>query len=1012
MKNILLMMTFWVWLIPFANAQIQVSGTVKDYTDGQPLPGVNVLIKGTPNGAVTDIEGRYSITVTGADAVLVFSFIGYETVEEQVNNRAVVDVNMIADITQLSEVVVTALGIQRETKALGYAVSQVDGESLTQARENNMVNSLVGKVPGLNINATSGGVGASSNVIIRGVSSIRQSSQPLYVINGVPVDSEPNANVGSQWDNAPDLGDAISNINPDDIESISVLKGAAASALYGYRAKAGVIMITTKSGRGGDEISFNSNYVAEQVINLTDFQYEYGQGINNAKPTTTGEALTAARSSWGGRLDGTLVPQFDGESRPYVAQKDNLKNFYRTGSTWTNTLAMSKSFEGGAVRLSISNLDNKSIVPNSGLDRQTFDLSGVFEPVKNLTIDARGNYIVEKAKNRPFLNDGPGNANHGAMFMPTSLDIRVLDPGTNPDGTERTYTNDIWATNPYFAANEFVNNTTRERLISSLTARYDFDNGLFLQARVANDRYSNRYTAIVPKGTGYRPNGQIREVTTNFNDVNADAMVGIDLGLGDKIRINPILGVSYRNYGSHFFDVTGDEILVAGVEAVTNANTINVKYGVTEQEVQSAYGSLELSYDETLYLTVTGRSDWFSTLATPGFDNKLNVFYPSVSGSFVFSELLSSNALSFGKLRLGYAIVGQATDPYNTQLYYTLLGPLLNGKPLGSIVNNATPNPSLIASKASEFEIGTDLRFFRNRLGLDLTYYNKVSENEILDSPASITSGYGGAVLNAGEMVNKGIEALLSVNPIKTSNFSWNTSVNFAYNKNVVESLAEGALESGASATSRSGNAIIKNIVGEALGQLMAYDYKYDDNGEIVRDGDGVPDQGELTAYGTAFHPLIGGWSNEFTYKNFSFGFLIDGKWGAKIFSGTDFYAYQFGLHKETLPGREGDKPWGTATQASTYYSRLATNVSKLFVEDASFIKFRQVTVGYSIPASVFNNKIKGLTVSLVGRNLFFIDRKTKNIDPEGNYTALAQGLELGGVPPMRSYGINLNIKL
>lgn len=1012
MKKLLLICMFSVWLLPTAIAQRQVTGTAIDFADRQPLPGVNVLIEGTSSGTVTDIDGNYAIEVSGDEAVLVFSFIGYESHSEVVGNRSVIDVSLMSDIQQLGEVVVTALGIEREKKALGYSVTEVQGESLTQARENNVTNALVGKVAGLNVNATSGGVGASSNIVIRGVSSISQSSQPLYVINGVPVESQPNANVGSQWDNAPDLGDAISNINPDDIESISVLKGAAASALYGYRAKAGVVLITTKGAKGGAGITFNSNYVAEEVINLTDFQYVYGHGSNNEAPASAGEAMAAARNSWGAKLDGSMVPQFDGVERPYVAQKDNLKNFYRTGGTWTNTIAFNKAFEGGGIRFSASNLDNKSIVPNSGLDRQTFDLSGTFEPIKGLTIDGRANYIIEKAKNRPFLNDGPGNANHGAMFLPTSLDVRTLNPGINEDGSERVYSNDIWATNPWFAANQFVNNTTRKRLISSVTARYDFDNGLFIQGRAANDHYSNRYTAIVPKGTGYRPGGQIVEMTTDFNDINVDGLVGKNFSIGDKFNVNPILGASYRRTESYTFRSQGDEILVAGIESVANANTVNTTYSTSDLEVQSLYTSIEFSYDELLYLTVTGRQDWFSTLATPGFDNELGVFYPGVSGSFVFSQLLNSDALSFGKLRFGYAMVGQATDPYNTQLYYSLLGPLLNGIPLAVVKNPSTPNPNLVASEAKEFEIGTDIRFLNNRISLDLTYYNKVSENEILSSPASTTSGYSGAILNAGKMSNKGIEALLSVTPVETSDFSWMSSVNGAYNKNEIESLAEDATLN-TIATSRSGNGFISNMVGKPFGQIMATDYMYDAEGNIVVDpSSGVPVKGELKAFGTAYHPLTAGWNNEFSYKRFNFGFLIDGKWGAKIFSGTDYYAYIFGLHKETLPGREGDAPWGTNTQASTYYSSLANNVSKLFVEDASFVKFRQLTLGYSVPTSIFNDKISSLTISLVGRNLFYIMRKTDNIDPEGNYTALAQGLELGGVPPMRSYGINLNIKL
>ncbi|QKG53353.1 TonB-dependent receptor plug domain-containing protein [Hymenobacter sp. BRD67] len=342
------------------------------------------------------------------------------------------------------------------------------------------------------------------------MSSLNQTNQPLYVINGVPVESQPStANSGSQYDNSPDLGDPISNINPDDIETISVLKGAAASALYGYRAKAGVILITTKSARGNDGIEFNSNFVAEKIYNLTDWQYEYGQGANNTKPTTAVGAAQVGNSSWGGKLDGSSVVQFDGTSRPYVAQKDNLQNFYRTGSSLTNTLAFNKSFDGGSIRFSASDLSNRAVVPNSGLDRQTFNFTGTFNPYKHLSLDARANYILEQAHNRPILADGAGNANFNVIFLPTSLDVRTLAPGTNPDGTELVYnTGNPYNTNPYFAAHNFVNNTTRERLLSNVTARYTLDNGLFLQGRVGRDSYTDRYTSVTPSGTGYLPGAE------------------------------------------------------------------------------------------------------------------------------------------------------------------------------------------------------------------------------------------------------------------------------------------------------------------------------------------------------------------------------------------------------------------------------------------------------------------------------------------------------------------------
>lgn len=1020
MKKTLFICMFSVWLIPSVIAQRQISGTVMDFSDKQSLPGVNVLIKGSSSGAITDMDGNYTIEVSGDETVLSFSFIGYETREEIVGSRSVIDVNLMPDIQQLGEVIVTALGIERERKALGYSVTQVKGESLTQARENNVMNSLVGKVPGLSINSTSGGVGSSSNILIRGVSSIDGNSQPLYVINGIPMESAPNGSVGaialgnsgSQWDNAPDLGDAISNINPDDIESISVLKGAAASALYGYRAKAGVILITTKKATGSG-IEFNSNYVAEQIIDVTDWQYVYGQGSNNRKPADAIEAAQVGQSSWGGLLDGSQVVQFDGVERPYTVQKDNLENFYRTGGSWTNTLAFNKSFEEGSLRLSLSDLANKSVVPNSGLDRQTFNLNGVFNPIKQLRIDARANYILEQVKNRAMLSDGAGNANYNVMFLPTSVDVENLKPGTNPDGSEFVYTTgNTFATNPWFAANNFVNDTDRKRLITSLSAQYTFDNGLFIQGRAGNDSYTDRYTYVVPSGTAYRFLGSMTEQTVTFSDLNLDALIGKSFTLSNDITINPNIGASYRSTKGELSATDGSDFSVFGNYNILNAANKSARYGYTELEVQSVYGSMEFSLKELLYLTVTGRQDWFSSLATPGFDNELGVFYPSVSGSFVFSELWKPSMLTFGKIRAGYATVGDATDPYRTLQTYQFRSETLNGFPLGTVKNANIPNSGLIASEAKEFEVGTELKFFQNRLGLDLTYYNKQSENEIVIAPVSSTTGYDGAVLNSGEMQNKGFEGLLTFNAIDNGDFTYTTSLNASVNDNEVITLAEGT-GSLLVGTSRSGVGFIQHIPGEAAAQVMAYDYAYDEDGNILYTENGVPQQGELKPWGSAYHKWIAGWSNEFSYKGVNLGFLIDGKWGGKIFSATDYYGYVFGLHKETLEGREeGFGTTGSPINAATYYSTFAGNVSKDFVEDASFIKFRQLTLGYSFPAKLFNDKIQSLTLSLVARNLFILMKKTDNIDPESGYSAAVPGLELGGVPPTRTYGLNLNIKL
>lgn len=985
------------------NNSIKIKGTVRDAT-GQPVIGVTITLKGAKQGTQSNVNGQFTIDANIGD-VLVFNYIGYVKKEVTITSPETLSVVLSEDSQQLGEVVVTALGIKKERKALGYSVTEVKGDELTQAREPNVMNSLEGKVAGLNVSPTAGGPGSSSNVIIRGISSLSQTSQPLYVVNGVPMENTPNSAMGNQYDNQPDLGDAVGNINPDDIETISVLKGAAASALYGYRGKAGVILITTKSGKDSG-IEFNSNFVTESVIDPTNWQHVYGSGANGVKPATKNDAFQSGQSSWGAKLDGSSVIQFDGVSRPYVEHADNLKNFYRSGNTATNTIAFNKSFTGGSIRFSASDLHNDAITPNSGLNRQTFNLTANYDITKHLSLDVRNNYILEQAHNRPFLSDGPGNSNYNVTFLPTSVDVLTLKKATNPDGTEYAYSANAYATNPYFAANNFINNTTRERLISSASLRYNFDSGYFIQARAGRDAYNDRYTSVVPTGTAYRPLGSIAENTTNFYDINTDVLLGKTFKIAG-FTIAPNVGGSYRRTKSEFFGLNGSNFAVPYVYVITNASQQSTPtFTPSDQKVNSVYGTLEVDYKSYLYVTGSLRNDWFSTLATPGTNNPLNKTYPSVTGSFVFSELWQPSWLSFGKLRAGYAKVGQATSPYQTQLAYGFNSASLNGNQLGIISNLNIPNSSLVASIASELEIGTEIRLFKDRVSLDVTWYNKNSKDEIVFAPASVTSGYGGAVLNFGQLRNRGVEALVSGYPVKTKDFSWNAAFNGSLNNNTVVSLAAGQTSS-PGATSRTGNGFTQDIVGKPIDQIMAFDYKRDASGTILKDAAGVPLQGDLKAYGSAYGKWNAGFTNTFNYKRFNVSFLIDGKFGGKIFSATDYYGYVLGLHQATLVNRDA-----LGTQASSYYGTLANNVSSLFVQDASFIKFRQATFGYNFPGKLFNNVIKGATLSLVGRNLFYIHKKTDNIDPESIYSYNAAGLELGGVPPTRTFGLNLSVKL
>ncbi|MET0634638.1 MAG: SusC/RagA family TonB-linked outer membrane protein [Chitinophagaceae bacterium] len=1000
-----------------ATAFIPITGIVRD-KNGVALSGVSVTLKGTGKGTSTDVNGRFTIDANKGD-ILLFSSVGYAVSAVTVGDDTNITLSLDLVDQQMSEVVVTALGVRKDRKALGYSVTEVKGSELTRARETNIANSLVGKIAGVNVNSTSGGPGSSSSITIRGVSSLSGNNQPLYVINGVPMTNQLNEgnkleNAGGQYYNSVDYGDGIGNINPDDIETISVLKGAAASALYGSRAKGGVILITTKNGSGKGTIEFNSNLVVDQIIDLTDWQYDYGSGSNGLKPLSQAAAFDAGNSSWGARLDGSGVIQFDGVTRPYSAQKGNMKRFYRNGNTFTNNVAFGKAFEGGNVRFAYTNLSGQSVLPNSGIDRNTFNFSTNYNITKRLTVDVRANYVTDKAKNRAILGDGAGNANFQAMFLPTSLNVETLKPGYDEEGNEILFTNNNYATNPYFATERFINNTKRNRIIASTSLRYTFDNGLYIQGRAGQDYYYDRYTGVVPNGAGYYAQAS-RNIAESFNRVsefNADILAGKTFRINPDFNVSASIGANIMKGKVEGTTEGGTSFAVPFVYTILNARNKSITYIDERKEVQSAYATLDLDYKKFLYLSASGRNDWFSTLA-PSKD--LDIFYPSISGSFVFSEFLRTPWLGFGKLRMGWANVGGGADrPYQTLLNYSLFAEQLNGMPLGNISNTAIPNRNLKPLNARELEIGTEMRLFNNRVSIDLAWYSKKIENDILVSPASTSSGYNGVVLNIGELQNKGVELLVSGQVIpRTSTLGWTSSVNGTVNNNKVVALTGEESQLGIG-TSRTGNGFTRHIIGQAANQVMAFDYEYDGAGKIVLGSNGVPAQGKLVDYGSAYHKYTAGWNNEFTFGDFNLGFQIDGKWGGKVFSATDYYGTFFGLHKNTLVGRENNfnpDQAGAPTSAQVYYSQQAQNISSLFVYDASFIKFRQFTLGYNLPPKWFGNRFQTAALSLVGRNLFFLMRKTDNIDPEASYSGYAQGLELGGVPPTRSYGLNLNLK-
>lgn len=1021
--------------------EITVSGQVIDKETNSGLSRVTVRLKGGKVGAITDKEGKYKISLpsgTGAQGVLTFSFIGYRTAEVPIAGKTTIDVGMEVDWKLLEDVVVTALGVKKETKKLGYSTAVVKGESMTQARENNIANSLVGKVAGVNVTAPASGAGGSSRVVIRGNTSISSNNQPLYIVNGIPIDNSnfgiPGDNTGNtgpgQWGGF-DAGDALSSLNPDDIESINVLKGATAAALYGSRAKNGVILITTKrGGSGGGKglgVEFNSNLVFENIRNYFDPQQQYGQGLRGNKPTSADAAKAAGLSSWGAKLDGSSVMQFDGVSRPYSAQPSNVNDYYKTGMTFTNTLGLGGGNENINYRISLSDLSNTGVYPNSLLDRKIFSASTNFKLNDNLSGDASVIYTNESASNRPGQSDSPGNGNFAIGMLPANLSASTL-LGPNKTGDDQylkeinNFTDNVYITNPYFAAYKFLNSTQKDRIIASTSLKYAFTDWLFLQARVGQDLYTFQSNVITPSGTAYLASGfgNVQKTSQTTSEINADALLTFDKNLTEDISLTASVGANIRRAKTELYGANGNSLVFPNIYNPQYAISSVPIYRLFQKEIQSLYGSVELSFQEMFFLNATARNDWFSTVAKDNY----SFFYPSVSASFVFSEALKADWLTFGKLRVAYANVGGDTDPYATKLYYNVNAAKINGNPIGGF-DNILPNTTLKPLSVSEIEAGLELKLFDGRLSLDAAWYQKDTRNEIVTATISASSGFQSAIINNGQLQNTGFEFLLSGKIFEGKEFAWTSSLNFGINNNKVVALAEGQ-QSLSVATSRTFAAFVQHRVGEPFAQIVAFDYARDKQGNIVYDADGLPKQGELVSMGTGVHPYSGGWENEFHFGNFSLSALIDFKFGGKIYSATNAYMYAFGTHKETLPGRDGGitgvgvtedgKPntkLVTADKVQDYYGRIGNQIGTQFVYDASFIKLRQVSVGFDFPSTWLDNSpIRRVTLSLVGRNLLILMKNVPNIDPETNINVTnAQGLELAGVPPTRTLGFNLNVK-
>lgn len=1014
-----------------------VIGNVSSVTDGAVLEGVTVTLKGSSIGTQTDAKGNFKLTVPdnfkNKKIVLVFSFIGYATREMPVaEGQESIVVKLQESNTALADVVVTALGISKQKRAVGYSVTEVKGGELTQARENNVANALSGKIAGVNAAGLSTGPGGSSRITIRGNGSLNGDNQPLYVVNGMPIDNTVPGGaptVNGITTNV-DRGDGIAGINPDDIETISVLKGGTAAALYGSRASNGVILITTKKGRiqKGIGVEYNSTATMETVAVTPDYQYEYGQGDGGVKPTTLAASQATGRRSWGSKIDGsTDYVGVDGKTHPYVAQKKNLQHFYQAGTTFTNSLAFIGGNEAVTYRFSAADLNSRGILPNTTYKRKTLNLSVNAKLSDKLSIEALAQYNLEKGHNRTGAGDALGNPNWTPLEIANTADVRWLAPGYDSLGNEKIWNDAAIASNGYFVMNKFQEDDTKNRFIGQASISYQLVKNLVFKATISRDFYNYNYTNVMPTGTLYTPLGEYAGIKSSVSETNGLVTASWKTRISDKIGISLLGGVNGRKFENSQLNLTGSQFVIPYFYSFANlANSITKPY-TGKTITNSIFGSADIDYKNILFLTISGREDWFSTLSP----KNNHIFYPSIGGSFILSDALKLPAIfDFAKLRASWAQVGGgAPDPYVINLTYSNVPS--SAAPLENITVNPLTNSNDISNAnlrpftSTTYEAGFEVQLLKNRLGFDVTYYNRKTTNDIVNTAISPTSGYNNVILNVGELRNKGIELLITAKPVRTHDFGWNISYNVANNENKVIKLAPGLTQ--IQIANSVGNwAYLNHIEGKPFGTIVGTRMQRDAAGNVVFNATtGLPVVSPLQQLGNSVAPLTMGLTNEFRYKSFSFSFLLDGKFGNKVFSIFELYATRMGKLKTTLPGRENGLALTGVDQTGAKYSRTVAvadlrpyydnykTYSELFLHDGSFVKLRQIIFSYNIPVSKIKLlRVQSASISFVARNLATLYKKTDNFDPEQSFTnSNAQGFESIGLPRTRSYGLNLAVK-
>ena len=1025
-----------------AQAQREISGIVQS-EEGIPLPGVNVLVKGTVSGTITDAQGSYSIEVPSEESVVTFSFIGYATVEKEVGNQSELNVAMLADVQELSELVITSFGLEREKKALGYAVQAIEGGEVAKVPTPSVVNNLSGRVAGLQV-ATNSVPGGAPEFVLRGFSSVAGNNQPLIVVDGVPIQQTSNATTDDRVDNQR-YGGGISEIDPNNIADVSVLKGPNAAALYGSRAANGVILITTKRGesRKGIGVDVNLSTTFDRPLVKPDFQNIYGGGsgyrtwyADGWSGTVDGNKGTAGTDeSWGQPMDGTPVRQwFSGtETVPLLPNPNNWEQFWETGQTLNGSVAISGGNEQGNFRLSVGRQEQEGIMYNNDFYRNNFRLNTSYNFTDKLSITVLGEYVKSGSDNRGYLRSSDFIWHHRHVDFNQLRDYRsyedvhIQPPGNDePPNWQHTY-----FTNSFFRQDVLTTSNEKDRLLGNVSLNYAFNDWLSLMVRSGTDVWTDtridvdRYERV---RFSSRP-GRYSEEVLRRQETNSDFILSIDKDVIPDLNISAQLGgvnrVNYfkRNY-SRVNQLTIDRLYNLGNNASPNTD----ESAIIESQVNSLFGAVQFGYRNFLFLDVTGRNDWSSTL--PAENNSF--FYPSVSLSTVITDLipdLNTSFLSFAKIRASWAEVGNDAAPYQLQQVYTPEG-LYDGAIPKFSESNEIANSQLRPEITTGIELGADLRFLNGKIYLDVTYYNQTTEDQILAVDISRASGYTSRILNAGEITNKGVEASLQATLLETnSGLTWDAGINFARNRNEVVELADGLTSftlwniRGASLEAR---------VGEAYGNIYGNRFARSPEGEIIYNDNGLPynDEGQHVI-GNITPDWTGGVFSSVSFRGLTVSALIDVKKGGDVYDMGSSIARRTGVLQESSVGREegvigqGVRNVGTeenpvyvendvvveSDNVATFYGRyVGRQFHEAAVMDGSYVKLREASISYNLPKTWFDDFfLQSASLSVIGRNLAILHKNTTHIDPEISSAYL--GYNYGQLPSTRSVGFSLNVK-